>query len=98
MLRTAAHHPPITPSPTLRVMPIDLLPFSAYALESSRAPARIASESQTLTLQLAQPLVHAAYPAVMSGTIVVSHGAAREEGVLRAAVLPANHLPLTLTF
>jgi hypothetical protein len=76
-------------------MNIDLLPFSAFALESYGATAPSRGEQHTLTLELALA-VHSAHEA-MSGSVSTNQifTAARP---LRAAVLPAGGAALTITF
>jgi hypothetical protein len=78
-------------------MPTDLLPFSAFALESTGSPAHAVGESQTLTLRLARLPRHGGYSEQMSGTLALST-LGDEEGELRAAVVPGEGKPLTLTF
>jgi hypothetical protein len=79
-------------------MPTDLLPFSAFALESTGSPAHEMGESQTLTLCLAVKPLHTRYAEQMSGTLALSSECFEDEGSLRAAVVPADGAPLTLTF
>jgi hypothetical protein len=79
-------------------MPIDLLPFSAFALESSGAPAQAVSEPQTLTLRLAPLALHGMRPAPMSGTVLIEAAAPNEETSLRACVIHGDASALTLTF
>lgn len=76
-------------------MNIDLLPFSAFALESSGPAARALSDAQTLTLQLDLVPVHAAFEPAMGGSVSVGPGAT---GSLRAQVVPAAGPVLTITF
>jgi hypothetical protein len=78
-------------------MNIELLPFSAFALEASGAPARAISDAQTLTLQLGLAPAHTAFEPAMSGSISVGTAVAAS-GSLRAQVLPANGAVLTITF
>jgi len=52
-------------------MNIDLLPFSAFALESSGAASHAAREAHTLTLPLDLVPVHAAFEPAMSGSISI---------------------------
>jgi hypothetical protein len=77
-------------------MNIDLLPFSAFALESYGAAAPSRGELHTLTLELALAPVHSSHEA-MSGSVSTNQifTAARP---LRAAVLPADGAALTITF
>ena len=77
-------------------MNIDLLPFSAFALESYGAAAPSRGELHTLTLELALAPVHSARDA-MSGSVSTSQVVAAVPG-LRAAVLPADGSALTITF
>jgi hypothetical protein len=78
-------------------MNIDLLPFSAFALESSGTAAQADRDAHTLTLPLELVPVHAAFEPAMSGTISV--GLAREAAEpLHAAVVPARGAVLTITF
>lgn len=79
-------------------MNIDLLPFSAFALESSGAPAGVAGVGQTLTLRLGFALLRRPDDAAMSGTVSVEAGAAVPLQVLHAGVLPAPATAITLTF
>ena len=78
-------------------MNIDLLPFSAFALESSGAAARAISDSQTLTLHLGLVPVHAAFDAAMGGSIGLGIEP-RGCDSLRAQVIPAAGSVLTITF
>jgi len=77
-------------------MNIDLLPFSAFALESYGTPAPSRGELHTLTLELALAAVHSPREA-MSGSISTNKIFAGATA-LRAAVLPADGTPLTITF
>jgi hypothetical protein len=77
-------------------MPTDLLPFSAFALESTGSVTREMGEPQTLTLCLAEMPLHADYPEQMNGTLVVS--SSFDDGLLRAAVVPTAFASLTITF
>lgn len=80
-------------------MPIDLLPFSAFALESSGAPAQATGESHTLTLRLTRLPIHQSYLAAMSGTVRVQDAIAPDsECLLRAAVVHGDRSALTITF
>ena len=90
--------PPRTPTDTANRMNIDLLPFSAFALESSGAPAHAASEGQTLTLRLGLALGPRREDTATSGTVSVEPGETVPLHVLRAAVLPAPDTAITLTF
>jgi len=77
-------------------MNIDLLPFSAFALESCRSAAPSRGDIHTLTLQLALAPVHSSYEP-MSGSAGISQAVACA-APLRAAVLPADGNALTITF
>jgi hypothetical protein len=79
-------------------MPTDLLPFSAFSLESSRPSAHDMSEAQTLTLRLADLPQDTGNREQMNGTLVLSPASFVDECVLRAAVIPGDGTPLTLTF
>ena len=77
-------------------MNIDLLPFTAFALESCGTAGQVAAASPTLTLQLELGPVHPLLEP-MQGTV----GKFEPEPLfptLRAAVLPACSDPLTITF
>ena len=75
-------------------MNIDLLPFSAFALESCRPAASARGDHHTLTLQLALAPVPASTYEPMAGAGPRVACAAP----LRAAVLPADGSALTITF
>ncbi|HSI54086.1 MAG: hypothetical protein ACAH21_04355 [Ramlibacter sp.] len=78
-------------------MNIDLLPFSAFALESCGAADPASGETHTLTLPLALTPVRADFEPAMDG--ILSLGAdAIELPALRAAVLPVAPQTVTLTF
>jgi hypothetical protein len=77
-------------------MNIDLLPFSAFALESYGTTAPSRGELHTLTLELALAPVRSSREA-MSGS-VTTNKAFTGAAPLRAAVLPADGTPLTITF
>lgn len=79
-------------------MNIDLLPFAAFALESSGLPERPLAESHTLTLRLTRPLPHSPFGPSMSGRVRLGDIPLPSEGVLHAEVLPAEGLGLTITF
>ena len=79
-------------------MNIDLLPFSAFLLESSGAAAQAVREAHTLTLPLDLVPVHAAFEPAMSGTISIDAAQACTVTPLRAAVVPAGGKVLTITF
>jgi len=76
-------------------MSIDLLPFSAFALESCAAPAAVPQEGQTLTLALR--LRHPA-ALTMNGSLALPGLQVASPGTARAAVLAADASPLTITF
>jgi hypothetical protein len=77
-------------------MNIDLLPFSAFALESYGTSAPSRSDSYTLTLELTLATVQSSRE-VMSGNAKVGE-ASSEVRPLRAAVLSAEGSALTITF
>lgn len=79
-------------------MNIDLLPFSAFALESSPGASRAPGESDTLTMQLGLAPVHPALGPAMEGTIDVAEFAPGTAPVLGAAVVPVAGPALTITF
>jgi hypothetical protein len=79
-------------------MNIDLLPFSAFALESSAAGPSRPSESHTLTLRLGFAPAHPAVEHAMEGTVSLGGPSPEPAAVLRAAVVPVRGLALTLTF
>ena len=76
-------------------MNIDLLPFSAFALESYGPAAPSRGDAHTLTLELALA-VHSSRQ-IMSGSATTGEASA-EATPLRAAVLPAEGSALTITF
>jgi hypothetical protein len=78
-------------------MNIDLLPFSAFVLESCRTAAPARGDNHTLTLQLALAPVQASTYEPMAGTAGAGQSAACA-AALRAAVLPADGSALTITF
>jgi hypothetical protein len=78
-------------------MNIDLLPFSAFALESSAGASRHVGESHTLTLRLELAPAHPAFEPAMNGSASVD-AAADPAPLLRAAVVPAPGPVLTITF
>lgn len=80
-------------------MNIDFLPISSLALESLGGPVHAASQPQTLTLQLALAPRKARQEG-MSGTARGGSDLAvsRRGRSLRAAVVPADGTPLTITF
>ena len=68
-------------------MSIDLLPFSAFALESFASPERAGAEGQTLTsssLATGSMLLRATELAIQAGE--------------RVSVIATEHEPLTITF
>jgi hypothetical protein len=77
-------------------MNIDLLPFTAFALESLGPSAPGRGDGHTLTLQLALAPVHSSHEP-MSGSVGASQ-AFPCATPLRAAVLPAEGPVLTITF
>ena len=79
-----------------RTMNIDLLPFSAFALESCRTAASARGDNHTLTLQLALAPVSSSYDA--TNDIASASQALACAAPLRAAVLPADGSELTITF
>jgi hypothetical protein len=77
-------------------MNIDLLPFSAFALESYGTAAPSRGDTHTLTLGLALVTAHTSRE-IMSGTATMN-GVSPEVSSLHAAVLPVDGCPLTITF
>lgn len=77
-------------------MNIDLLPFSAFALQSC-GRSEGAGEAQTLTLQLALAPVHSSHEP-MSGRASTNQAFVHGGKLLRAAVVPAEGPVLTITF
>ena len=77
-------------------MNIDLLPFSAFALESYGTPAPSRGDLHTLTLKLALATVHSSHE-TMSGSVSTNQVFAADTA-LRAQVLPADGTVLTITF
>lgn len=78
-------------------MNIDLLPFSAFVLESCGPAAPSRGDAQTLTLQLVPAPVHAFYEP-MGGSASASPSLVACANVLRAAVVPVDGPVLTITF
>ena len=78
-------------------MNIDLLPFAAFALESSGMAERARAEPHTLTLRLARSMNSSFGPA-MSGKARLEEIPVRCEVALHAAILPADGAGLTITF
>jgi len=80
-------------------MNIDLLPFAAFALESSARSVQPRVERHTLTLRLARPALDSSYESPpMSGRASIENVPLPSESVLRAAVLPVDGMGLTITF
>jgi len=79
-------------------MSIDLLPFSAFALESSTVAGSTQRSAQTLTLPLGLFPVHAAFGSAMAGTASVGARPSGAAAPLRAAVVNAGAAVLTITF
>jgi hypothetical protein len=77
-------------------MNIDLLPFSAFALESYGTTPPSRGELHTLTLELALSAVHSSRDA-MSGSVTTNKAFTGVKS-LRAAVLPADGSAVTITF
>ena len=78
-------------------MSIELLPFSAFALESCTAPAPAPGEAPTLTLQLAIATTRSGlHP--MAGTMSTEMGFHIAPNAERAAILAADASPVTITF
>jgi hypothetical protein len=78
-------------------MNIDLLPFTAFELQSCGAAGQDGSAAQTLTLQLAPAPVHSSREP-MSGKVSTNQAFVHRGDLLRAAVVPADSTPLTITF
>lgn len=78
-------------------MNIDLLPFSAFALESSAGASSALGESHTLTVRLGHAPAHPALASAMDGRISFTDHL-RQEPTLRAAVVPVPGPVLTITF
>jgi hypothetical protein len=79
-------------------MNIDL-PFAAFALESSGRSTQPRPERHTLTLRLARAALESSYDSPpMSGRARIEDVPLPAEGLLRAAVLPADGPGLTITF
>jgi hypothetical protein len=77
------------------LMNIDLLPFTAFALQScGQAPA---GDGQTLTLQPQLESDHSSHEP-MSGTASILQVFGHSGNLLRAAVVPADGPVLTITF
>jgi hypothetical protein len=78
-------------------MNIDLLPFSAFALESSAAGPRRPGESHTLTMQFGFAPAHPALEHAMEGTVSLPGPSPESATAWRAAVVPVRGSALTLT-
>ena len=78
-------------------MNIDLLPFTAFELQSCGAAGPNRGEAQTLTLQLALAAAHSSQEP-MSGKVSTNQAFVHSSNLLRAAVVPADSTPLTITF
>ena len=78
-------------------MSIELLPFSAFALESCAAPAPAPGEGQTLTLPLR--VVRSAGAETMTGQISLHADSPAVQGSRHAGIARlADTAPVTLTF
>ena len=78
-------------------MNIDLLPFTAFELQSCGAAGQNRAEARTLTLQLALAPVHSSQEP-MSGKVSTNQAFVHSSNLLRAAVVPADRASLTITF
>ncbi len=78
-------------------MNIDLLPFTAFTLQSCAGAPLRPGEAQTLTLQPALAPNHFSH-ACMSGGAGIDDPAPGGHLVLRACVMPAAQAALTITF
>jgi hypothetical protein len=78
-------------------MNIDLLPFTAFALQSCSQAAQGRGEAHTLTLQLGLAPVHSSHEP-MSGKASTNQALAHGGNLLRAAVVPVEGSALTITF
>ncbi|MBA3773514.1 MAG: hypothetical protein H0X13_13805 [Ramlibacter sp.] len=78
-------------------MNIDLLPFTAFTLQSCAGAPRRPGEAQTLTLQPAFAPNHFSH-ACMSGRASIDDPVPGGRLVLRACVVPAAQAALTITF
>lgn len=79
-------------------MNLDLLPLSAFALESLRGADRMMAEPHTLTLRLTRLKLDCAQLPPVHGSVSIQECMPQAEGVLRAAVVPADGPGLTITF
>ena len=79
-------------------MNIDLLPFSAFALESSGPASRQVGEGDTLTLRLDLTPVHTAFEPAMGGSVSIDAAGCDAAPLRRAAVVPADGPVVTITF
>jgi hypothetical protein len=75
-------------------MSIDLLPISAFALESCAAPAAATTEGQTLTLALRL----ARKPAAMSGSLAIQALQVAAPDATHFAIAKADASAVTITF
>ena len=78
-------------------MNIDLLPFTAFALQSCAAPEQRQAAAQTLTLGLVATSADACHEP-MSGQVSANQSLAPAPEVLRVAVRPAEASAITITF
>ena len=78
-------------------MNIDLLPFTAFALQSCGQAAPAGGDGQTLTLQPALLPDHSTHEP-MSGRATTNQAFVHCGTLLRAAVVPAEGSVLTITF
>jgi hypothetical protein len=77
-------------------MNIDLLPFSAFALESCAPAGSAQGDGHTLTMKLPLSSLKVSLEP-MSGIVTANEGFAHA-GLHRACVLPADSTALTITF
>jgi hypothetical protein len=77
-------------------MSIDVLPFSAFALESCAAPAMAAGDGQTLTLSLRPGRAGDATP--IAGWLSLHASEAVVTDARHAGIARADDPPLTITF
>ena len=78
-------------------MSTDLLPFSAFALESCAVPTGAAPDGHTLTLQLRLAKMGAGHEP-MAGTIAVRASRVPSPDCLSAGVVAADASAATITF
>jgi hypothetical protein len=76
-------------------MSIDVLPISAFALETCVQPLAVHSLGQTLTLPIRRAR-NAAADAI-EGTLSLQATSPAPAGTLHAGIVPADGLPLTIT-